>query len=242
MLLTLKNAAQLLQVSEDQVSRWVQAQGLPARTVQDRVQFDRIELLEWAWRNKQPICPSVGATDGDAWTPILATALELGGIHYHLAGDDKASVYHALIEALPLPPTVDRDHLLQVLLARESLCPTGMGDGLAIPHPRNPVVLHVDQPVFAIGFPEKPIADFGAIDNKPVKTLLLIISPTVRVHLRILASLTATLHSPDVMHCLEQRVRPEELIATLDRVDRSSTASRVASASASASGSGRSGP
>jgi PTS system nitrogen regulatory IIA component len=233
MLLTLKSAAQLLQVSEDQVSRWIQSQGLPARTMQDRTQFDRIELLEWAWRNKQPICPSVGATDGDAWAPILASALELGGIHYHLAGDDKAEVFRNLIDALPLPSTVDRDHLLQVLLARESLCPTGMGDGLAIPHPRNPVVLHVDQPVFAIGFPEKPIADFGAIDSKPVKTLLLIISPTVRLHLRILASLTATLHSTDMVRCLDERVRPEELIATLDRSDRSSTAARMASAGGS---------
>jgi PTS system nitrogen regulatory IIA component len=220
----------LLQVSEDQVTRWVHSQGLPARTVQDRTQFDRIELLEWAWRNKQPICPSVSATGGDAWVPMLASALELGGIHYHLPGDDKSSVYRSLIDALPLPPSVDRDHLLQVLLARESLCPTGMGDGLAIPHPRNPVVLHVDQPVFAVGFPETPIADFGAIDNKPVKTLLLIISPTVRVHLRILASLTATLHSPEVVRCLDHRVRPEDLIATLDRADRSSTASRAASA------------
>jgi nitrogen PTS system EIIA component len=233
MLLTLKSAAQLLQVGEDQVSRWVQSEGLPARTMQDRIQFDRIELLEWAWRNKQPICPGVGATDGDTWVPILASALELGGIHYHLPGDGKAEVYRNLIDALPLPPTVDHDHLLEVLLARESLCPTGMGEGLAIPHPRNPVALHVDQPVFAIGFPERPIADFGAIDSKPIKTLLLIISPTVRLHLRILASLTATLHSADVMRCLDQRVRPEELISILDRSDRSSTAARMASAGGS---------
>jgi PTS system nitrogen regulatory IIA component len=235
MLLTLKNAAQMLQVSEDQVTRWVQAQGLPARTVQDRTQFDRIELLEWAWRNKQPICPSVGAQGGVAWTPMLASALELGGIHYHLAGDDKAAVFRSLIDALPLPDTVDRAHLLQVLLARESLCPTGMGDGLAIPHPRNPVVLHVEQPVFAIGFPEKPIEDFGAIDNKPVKTLLLIISPTVRLHLRILASLTAALHDPKVIACLDERVRPEGLIAALDRADRSSTAARGTATSGHAS-------
>jgi PTS system nitrogen regulatory IIA component len=224
--LSLKSAANLLQVSEDQVARWIQSEGLPARLVQDQYQFDRIELLEWAWRNKQPIHPSVVSDSGDAWVPMLASALELGGIHYHLPGDDKESVYRSLIDALPLPATVDRDHLWQVLMARESLCPTGMGDGLAIPHPRNPVVLYVNQPVFAIGFPEKPIADFGAIDNKPVKTLLLIISPTVRLHLRMLASLTASLHASEVVRCLNERSRPEELIATLDRVDRASTAAR----------------
>lgn len=228
--LTLKGAANLLQVNEDQVSRWVQSEGLPARLVQDQYQFDRIELLEWAWRCKLPIHPSAVPDCGDAWVPMLASALELGGIHYHLPGHDKESVYRSLIDALPLPATADREHLWQVLMARESLCPTGMGDGLAIPHPRNPVVLYADRPVFAIGFPEEPIADFGAIDHKPVKTLLLIISPTVRLHLRILASLTAALHSSDLVHRLNERSRPEELIATLDRVDRSTTAARNATA------------
>jgi nitrogen PTS system EIIA component len=234
MILTLSNAAQLLQVSEDQVSRWVQSEGLPSRTVQDRIQFDRIELLEWAWHKKRPICPSVASANGGTWTPMLASALELGGIHYHLPGRDKGEVYRSLIDALPLPETVDADHLWQVLMARESICPTGMGDGIAIPHPRNPVVLHVEQPVFAIGFPEVPIADFGAIDNRPVKTLLMIISPTVRMHLRILASLTAALHAPELVRCLDQRARPEELIATIDRVDRSSTAARATTAPAPA--------
>jgi PTS system nitrogen regulatory IIA component len=222
MILTLSNAAELLLVSEDQVSRWVQSEGLPARVVQDRLQFDRVELLEWAWRAKRPICPSVASDSGDTWTPMLAAALELGGIHYQLPGRSKGEVYRALIDALPLPETIDRNHLWEVLMARESICPTGMGDGIAIPHPRNPVVLHVDLPVFAIGFPETPIADFGAIDSRPVTTLLMIISPTIRVHLRILASLTAAMHSPELVRCLDQRARPEELMATLDRVDRAS--------------------
>src|SRR5215213_11194791 len=123
--LSLREAAGLLQVSEDQVSRWVQSHGLPARLVQDRYQFDRIELLEWAWSNKQPISPEVvnpHPADGQ-WGPMLAPSLELGGIHYDLPGDDKKTVFTALVEALPLPAEVDRGHLLEVLLARESLWP-----------------------------------------------------------------------------------------------------------------------
>ncbi len=229
MMMNLNSAAKLLQVSEDQVSRWVQTEGLPAQSIQDRYQFDRIELLEWAWRKKRPICPSVATGNGSEWTPMLASALELGGIHYHLPGNDKGSVYRALLDALPLPEAIDREHLWQVLMAREALCPTGMGDGIAIPHPRNPVVLHVDLPVFAIGFPETPIKDFGAFDDRPVRTLLLIISPAVRFHLRILAALTSALHSPEVVGCLDQRVGPEELFATVVRVVRSSSAARMVS-------------
>jgi PTS system nitrogen regulatory IIA component len=162
---------------------------------------------------------------------MLASALELGGVHYHVPGADKATVYRSMIDALPVPATVDRDHLWNVVMAREALCPTGIGEGVAIPHPRSPVAIHADHPVLAIGFPETPIADFGAIDSKPVRALLMIISPTVRLHLRMLASLTAALRSPEVLRCLDGRARPGELIATLDRTDRSLTAARNAPAS-----------
>ncbi len=224
MLLTLKTAARLLQVDEDRVEQWVQGKGLPARRVNERLQFHRVELLEWAWRHKQPISPNVGIDSSapvasSTSTPILTPALELGGIHDNLPGVGKKEVYRALVDALPLPTSVDRDHLWQVVLARESLCPTGIGDGIAVPHPRNPIVLHVDQPFFSIGFPAVPIADFGAIDGKPVKTLLMIVSPTVRTHLRVLATLTAVLHSAEVVGCLDRRARPSELMAALDRAE-----------------------
>ncbi len=226
--LTLKSAAELLQVGEEQVAEWISTQGLPVRSVQGQHLVDRIALLEWAWKNKKPIRPSEVSGSGESWVPMLASALELGGIHEHLPGADKNSVYRSFINALPLPPTVDRDDLWRIILARESLCPTGIGNGLAIPHPRNPVVIHDDQPVLAIGFPEIPIADFGAMDGKPVKALLMMVAPTVRLHLRMLASLTAALHSAEMVRCLDERLRPAELIATLDRVDRAATAAQNA--------------
>jgi PTS system nitrogen regulatory IIA component len=229
--LTLKSAAELLQVGEEQVEHWISTQGLPARTVEGRHTIDRVALLEWAWKNKKPIRPSEVSGSGESWVPMLASALELGGIHEHLPGDDKNSVYRAFIDALPLPSKVDRGDLWRVVVARESLCPTGIGNGLAIPHPRNPVVIHADQPLLAIGFPERPIADFGAMDSKPVTALLMIVAPTVRLHLRMLASLTAALRSAEVVRCLDERARPTELIATLDRVDRASTAAQNAASS-----------
>ena len=44
---------------------------------------------------------------------------------------------------LALPEEVDREFLFQALLARETLASTGVGDGIAIPHLRNPIVLHL---------------------------------------------------------------------------------------------------
>ena len=46
----------------------------------------------------------------------------------------------AAVEVMPLPENVDRHLLWQMLFARESLQSTGVGEGIAIPHVRNPMV------------------------------------------------------------------------------------------------------
>ncbi len=47
---------------------------------------------------------------------------------------------------LPLPEAIDRDLLLRLFLAREALASTAVGDGIALSHVRNPIVLHVSRP------------------------------------------------------------------------------------------------
>ena len=57
-----------------------------------------------------------------------------------------------------------------MLEAREAMGSTGIGDGIAIPHARYPVVLHLDKPLVSLCFLEQPI-DFGALDARPVQAL-----------------------------------------------------------------------
>src|SRR5208283_3836525 len=118
-------------------------------------------------------------TDGaQSLLPDLYDALKSGGIHYRISGKDKPSVLHSVVETMNLPEEVDREFLYQVMLARETLGSTGIGDGIAIPHVRNPIVLHLPRPMVTLCFLERPV-DFGAIDGQPVTTLFTLISPTV---------------------------------------------------------------
>ena len=64
-----------------------------------------------------------------------------------------------------MPDEVDRDFLLTVLEAREAMGSTGIGDGIAIPHVRNPILLHVKRPFVSLFLLKQPV-DFDAIDGK----------------------------------------------------------------------------
>ena len=87
------------------------------------------------------------------------------------------------------------ESILSALLKREELGSTGTGGGIAIPHARIPglgkpfgILLRLKQPI-----------DFGAIDDKPVDLVFLLLLPAEpnKEQLNALASVVRILRSPD---------------------------------------------
>ena len=220
MKLTVRDVACLLHVSEKSIYRWVKQEGFPAYRVNDQYRFNRAEILEWATANRIAVSPELLHEPESRGVPMptLAEALEVGGIHYRIAGQDKESALRAVVEVLHLPQEVDRDYLLRVLLAREALGSTGVGSGIAIPHVRNPIVLHVPRASIALCFLENPI-EFGAIDGQPVHTLFILVSPTVRAHLHMLSRLAYALRAPDFQAALAGPGSREEVMAAARQVE-----------------------
>ena len=123
-----------------------------------------------------------------------------------------------VVQLLRLPDEVDRAFLLRVLLAREAIAPTAIGDGIAIPHVRNPVVLHVGRPSITLCFLEQAI-DYGALDGKPVHTLFTIISPTTRAHLHLMSRLAFVLRDADVRCAIERQESRPQLLREIARAE-----------------------
>ncbi len=220
MQLTVRDAANLLHVSEKTIYRWIKQELIPAYRINDQVRFNRAELLEWATSRRIQISPDIflEAESQQVPPPSLLEALQAGGINYRVEGNDKPSVLRGVIDAMRLPEEVDREFLFQVLLARETLGSTGIGEGIAIPHVRNPVVMHLLRPMITLCFLEHPI-DFGAIDRKPVNILFTLISPTVRAHLHLLSRLGFALRNTGFKAALKRQASRQELMDTLAKAE-----------------------
>ncbi len=195
MQLNLREVSKLFDVSEYTVTRWIKQRGLPSSHVGGQYRFNRFELLEWATANQIKFSAEVfdRLRSEDEPVPSLVEALEAGGIHDHIKVADKEHALRAVVEILPLPDEVDRELLLRLFLAREASATTAIGDGIAIPHVRNPIVLHVERPMVTLCFLEQAV-EYGALDGKPVYVLFSLISPTVRGHLQTLSRLSFALH------------------------------------------------
>jgi len=220
MTLTVRDAAKLLNVSDRTIYRWIDQGTLPVYRIGDQFRFNRTELLEWATSKRVNVSAEIFAEPegGQAEPSKLSDALKAGGIFYRIDGTDKASALKSVVDVLRLPDDVDREFMYQVLLARESLGSTGMGEGIAIPHVRNPVVLHVTQPSVTLCFLEQPI-EFGALDGQPVHTLFTLISPTVRSHLRMLSLLSFALRDTAFKQGLRAQASRDAILAEVARIE-----------------------
>jgi mannitol/fructose-specific phosphotransferase system IIA component (Ntr-type) len=107
------------------------------------------------------------------------------------------------------PP--DRDSILAALKQREETMSTGIGFGIAIPHCSSE---RLDQVVAAFGRSTKGI-EFDALDNAPVKFVVLFIVPKnqFQTHLRTLASIAKFLNDRTVRDQLAAANSNEEILS-----------------------------
>jgi PTS system nitrogen regulatory IIA component len=219
--LGVRDVSKLLNVSEKTIYRWISQGVLPAYRVNEQYRFNRAELLEWATSQRINVAAELfdESENRSVPTPGLAEALRAGGIFHGVPGTDKPSALRAMVERLRVPDEVDREFLLHVLLARENLQSTGIGEGVAIPHVRNPIVQAVPAPMITLCFLRQPI-DFDALDGKPVHALFSLISPTVRTHLQLLARLSFALHDERFKQVVARQAPPDEVFAEAQRVER----------------------
>jgi len=108
-----------------------------------------------------------------------------------LAGRGKKEVLGELCSALASQEKVDPEPLLEVLLEREKLGSTGIGDGIAIPHGKSD---NIDKILIAFGRSLAGV-DFDSLDGQPVHLFFLILAPgnSTGIHLKVLAKISRLL-------------------------------------------------
>lgn len=218
--LSVREVARLLGVAEKTVWRWVGAGEIPHARLREDVLFNRVELQEWAFAHGHALLPEEAGSD------VLAEALVRGGIARDVPGATREELLTA-VAALPgVPAGVDRALLRELLVLRERLGSTGLGDGFALPHPRDPLVLGARAPTVLLAFPARPV-DFGALDGKPVTTVFAILTPTIQGHLAILSRLAFALHDPELRRLLAERAPDEAILAGVRAAEAAQGAARA---------------
>jgi PTS system nitrogen regulatory IIA component len=148
-------------------------------------------------------------------TPGLRAALERGGIGRTTGDFSRAAVEQ--VDALDLPPGVDRDELRALLRARGPSTYGVFSDGIVVPHARYPIVVPIADPLLRLCYLDGAAEATHRPATASHKALFLLLSPTVKAHLTLLAVLIGALADGRFAAAVKQQAAAETLLVEAAR-------------------------
>jgi PTS system nitrogen regulatory IIA component len=188
-ILTVKEIAEYLRVSEATALQWVENGEIPTGKFGDSWRIRRADLDAWIQSKLQRqtgTLPPPGAIR-DVLRPECVLLLNV---------TRKADAFDALIDCLVATKHVsDRVELAQALTRREELMSTGIGLGVGVPHVRLPGVTSM---VMAAAVSQNDITDYASLDGMPVRLIFMIVAGAGQHadYLRILSSIGRRIKVP----------------------------------------------
>lgn len=135
-----------------------------------------------------------------------------------LRSTDKESVVKEMVEALVKAGSVkNAAHAVEVLLEREKLGSTGIGQNIAVPHAKSEEVKNL---ALGVGISEKGV-DFEALDGDPVNIIFMVIAPidATGLHLKVLARIARLLKDKVFRNSLRSCKTAEKILETIKEED-----------------------
>lgn len=148
----------------------------------------------------------------------LSDILDLNNIITAIKAGNKNSVIEELVEVMvENNSSLKKDELIKVLLERERLGSTGIGDGIAIPHGKFP---GISEPIIAFGRSEKGL-DFDTMDGQPAHLFFLLVAPedSASIHLKALARIAKILKNDAFRKQLMEASTREEIYQVITHDD-----------------------
>jgi nitrogen PTS system EIIA component len=140
--------------------------------------------------------------------------LSKNAIAIDIKGKNKKEVISELADLLVKAKKIqDKEKIVKVLLEREELGSTGIGQGIAIPHGKTD---QIDDVVIAFGSSKQGI-DFESLDGEPVYLVFLLLAPmeSSGVHLKALAKISRLLKDKYFRQALRDAKNVDDVIKVI---------------------------
>lgn len=212
-----KDLSHLLMLNEKEIQRFVKNKEIPYQVLQDKILFNKHKIIEWALSRNMPINISGHKKLSEYHIETISNLLDKDSFHYD-SKLSETSYIEQIVAQLKLEKTIDREIIIQLLKSRESLMSTAIGNGISLPHPRVPLMVGRSKPLINFFFPDKPLK-INSIDGKPVHTIILLISQSIKQHLSLIAHLSFLLSKETFRFALEKRLEYKEIIDIIQKLE-----------------------
>ncbi len=151
-------------------------------------------------------------------THLIRNAVSEDQVLLNLKADSKQEVINKLVDKLSGNEAIDSlEDFRKDVFEREALAPTGISDGIAIPHAKS---WAVTKPLVVIATLEKAI-DFGAPDGKDCDLVCLIASPDDgNLHLDVIGRLSLILNDKQMQDEIRNATSAHHLIELISNAEK----------------------
>ncbi|MFH0733474.1 MAG: PTS sugar transporter subunit IIA [bacterium] len=212
-----KDISHLLIKTEKEIQQLIKKKEIPFQLIQDKVVFNKQQIIEWALSKNLPINVSGHKKLSEYHIETVSTLLDKDSFHYK-SDLDELSYIKQMVLQINLDKNVDREIIVQLLKSRESMMSTAIGNGISLPHPRVPLMVGKNKPIINFFFANKPL-NLNSIDGKPVHTFILLISQTIKQHLSLIAHLSFLLSNETFRFALENRLDYKEILVIIKKIE-----------------------
>jgi len=221
MSLTISEVAARLNLPVETVFRWVRQGKIPMQHSRGTYSIRPEILARWALEHKLEIQgqaheAEIGDEDHDFDSILLA--MQRGGVFYDIEGSDCETALKSTVRHIPNIEPSDCERVFEKLLEREHLASTGIGNGIALPHPRSNPDIVLEMPQITTCFLSGAIP-FEAIDGKPVRVLMVLLSRSTKQHLAMLSKLSYYLRDTGFRNHLLTTPSKEELFEKISTLE-----------------------
>ena len=223
--LKIKDVAELLNISETTIRRWLADGKIPAYRLNHQFRFSRTEIEDWVMSHKMNSSTEdfpfaevkldsekakniVGRVGTQQFS--LYRAIHRGGTLNDVPGSTKEEVITHAVKQIAGKLHLDSEVLTELLLDRERLMPTSLNQGIAVPHTRD-FLLQEAYDIVTVVYPKKPI-EYGSLDNRPVHTLFFLFACQDKRHLHLLAKLAHFSSRAENLQFIQIRPKKAELL------------------------------
>lgn len=141
----------------------------------------------------------------------LAELIHKGGVYVDVEGSTPQEVYENISKVLQLPEGVTPETLCDALCAREKVLSTAVGNGIALPHARTPVMKAEENQRIVVVYLKNPI-NMNAPDERQVFVMFILLTQNPQSHLQVLTELAALFRKLQFRKALENKAGEAELI------------------------------
>ncbi len=149
----------------------------------------------------------------------ITKLIRKGGIYKDVEGSTPKEIYENVTKLMDLPEGLTPEIVTAALCAREEVLSTAVGNGIALPHARAPIMKTDEDQRICVVYLKNPI-DMKAPDERSVHVMFILLTHNPQVHLEILSSLAGLFRNLKFRKALEVRSDEATLSNLIREIDK----------------------